>query len=353
MAFDISSFLTEGKQIPTGSALTATQNETTLPSWYTNYAMQMLANQQAVANTPYQAYQGPRVATFSPAQQQGFGMTQTAANAYQPALTAATGATQAAMGAPGGLATAQPYLGQAGKTSVAGIGQYMNPYTDQVVNRIGELGARNLSENLMPAITSKYINAGQLGFGPRAGPGTPSGMMTDTARALRDVQEATLSEQSKALQSGYTSAANLSQADLERQAQLAQTAGGLGGSDVSRQLAGAQQLGALGESAQTLGLTGANAVTGVGATQQGQAQKNLDVAYGDFLRQQGYSQEQINNAMATFGAAANNVPTATSTYGVVPTNQSAQYQPGTAETIAGGLAGAAGIASSLKDLGIF
>ena len=348
MAVNISSFLTEGAQIPTGSALVAKQSETVLPQWYTNYAQQLLANQNAVSSLPDQTYQGPRVAAFAPAQQQGFAMTMPAATAYQPGLAAATRETQGALAAPGGMAAAQPYLGQASQSSVANIGQYMNPFTEQVVNRLGELGARNLSENLMPAITSKFINAGQLGFGPRGGGGTPSGMMTDTARALRDTQEATLAEQNKALQAGYGQAAELASGDLARQAGLATAAGGLAGADITRRLAGAEQLGGLAQTAQSLGLTGAQAVGNVGMQQQAQAQKNLDVAYGDFLRQQGYNQEQINNAMATLKGTAGAVPTGSQEYGIQPTNQPAEYKPSTAATIGGALSGLGSILSLIK-----
>lgn len=344
----VSNFLTEGSQIPAGSAVKSMTSQTVLPEWYTNYAMQMLSNQQAQMATPYAAFQGPRVAEFAPTQQQAFAMAPTAATAYQPALSAATTATQGAMGAPGGLAVAQPYLGKAAETSVGNISAYMNPYTEQVVNRIGDIGARNLSEKLMPAITSKYISAGQLGFGPRGGASAPSGMMTDTARALRDTQEAILAEQAKALQGGYSEAAGLSAADLQRQATLASTAGQLGGADVSRQLTGAQQLAGLGETAQTLGLRGVGALSDVGGVQQQQAQKNLDVAYQDFLRQQGYNQEQINNALATFKGLGSAVPTATQEYGVVPSGVAAEYKPSTAATIGGALTGLAGVLSDAK-----
>ena len=346
---NVSSFLSDG-QIPAQMAYKSLTSQTVLPDWYTNYAMQLLSNQQAQMATPYQTYQGPRVATFSPMQQEGFGMVPAAATAYQPALGAATQATQGALTAPGGLATAQPYLGQAAQSSVANIGQYMNPYTEQVVNRIADLGERNLREKLIPGATSKYISAGQLGYGSRTGAGTPSGMMTETARALRDTQEAVLAEQSKALQAGYGQAAELAGTDLSRQATLAQLAGGLAGSDVTRQLAGAEQLAGMGQQAQTLGLTGAGALQQVGATQQAQAQKNLDVAYGDFLRQQGYNQEQINNALATFQGVAKGVPSSTIEEGIVPTGNTAQYQPGTAETIGSVLSGLGGVLAGIKGL---
>lgn len=426
----LSSFLTEGAQIPSGSALKASQSQTILPEWYTNYAQDLLAAQTAAAGTPYRPYQGPRLAEFSPAQQQAFAQTGAAAGAYQPALSAATSATQNLMGqtalgaaqpyftratgmnavgaatpgleqaagfatsaaAPAGMQAAQPYLAQAGQSTVANINQYMNPYQEQVVNRIGELAARNLRENIMPGIEGRYIAAGQLGFGPRGpGAGAPSGMMTDTARAIRDTQEAALAAQTEALQRGYTEAAGLSSADLARQAQLAQTAGQLGvsqqgalataaqnladigktygtltadqqklladigtqtagitGSDITRQLSAAQQLAAMGEAAQTLGLRGAGALGQVGAMQQEQAQKALDIAREDYLREQGYPQAQIDAALKTFGGLAGAVPTATQEVGIVPTGQQAQYQPSTASTIGGALTGFGAILSSLK-----
>lgn len=333
---DISSFLSDGAAIPGQSAIKSMTTQTVLPDWYTNYAMQLLSNQQQQMTTPYAAYQGPRVAEFSPFQQQGFEATPAAATAYQPALGQATQATQGAMGMPGSLATAQPYIQQAGQSTVANIGQYMNPYTEQVVNRIADIGARNLNEKLMPAITGKYITAGQLGYGPRSGSGTPSGMMTDTARALRDTQEATLAEQSKALQAGYGQAAGLSAADLARQATLGELSGGLQNRDVAQQFAGAQQLANLGGQAQSLGLAGVGALQQAGGLQQQQAQKNLDVAYQDFLRQQGYNQEQINAATNTLQGVFKAVPTAMTEEGITPSSGATQtYQPSTASTIAG------------------
>ena len=426
----VSSFLAEGAAIPQGSALTDMTKQQVLPEWYSNYAMDILSGQQAIANRPYETAPMPRVAGFTPTQQQAFGMTGTAATAYQPMLNAATAATQGAMGVPGSLATsqpyfnqainmngvtaatpglqqgaqftaqsadalginaAQPYLQQAGQSSVANIGQYMNPYNDAVTNRIGELGTRNLTENLLPAIEGRYIQAGQLGYGGRGGlGGTPSGMMTDTARTLRDVNADILAQQTAALQSGYTQAAGLAGTDLARQSQLAQTAGGLGtqqqgalaqagqqmanigqtygtltgaqqraisdigtsagtfaGQDITRSLQGAQQLAGLGEDAQRLGLTGAGALGGVGALEQQQGQKNLDVAYQDFLRQQGYPQEQINNMLKTFQGTASGVPSATQEYGISPAGVKQEYSS-IGKDIASALTAAAGIVGSLK-----
>ena len=342
----VSSFLTEGAKVPAGSAVKAMSTETVLPQWYTDAAMQTLSNQLAVASQPYAMFPGPRVAEFSPAQQQGFGMTQQAAGAYRPGLDAATAATQGAMAGPGGLATAQPYLGAAGQSSVANIGQYMNPYNDAVTGRIAELGSRNLTENILPGIEGRYIAAGQLGFGGRGGAaGTPSGMMTDTARAVRDVSGNILAEQNKALQSGYSEAAGLAAGDLNRFGALASTAGNLGGQDANRQLAGAEQLGGLARAQQELGLKGAEAVTGVGAQQQSQAQKNIDVAVADFMRAQGHPQEMIDATLRTMQGISGAVPKGVNEVGITPTGS---MPPSTGETIVGGLTAGAGLLKELK-----
>jgi hypothetical protein len=96
------------------------------------------------------------------------------------------------------------------------------------------------------------------------------------ARALRDVQEAVLGEQAKALQAGYGQAADIFQSDAARKAQLAGTAADIAGM------------------AQRYGLTGAGAVTGVGEKEREMGQANLNLAYQDFLKQEGYPKEQIN-----------------------------------------------------------
>ena len=345
----VSSFLAEGAAIPQGSALTDMTKQTVMPEWYTNYAMDILSGQQALAARPYETAPMPRVAGFTPTQQQAFGMTGTAATAYQPLLNQATGVAQAAANAPGALNTAQPYLNAAGQTSVSNIGSYMNPYNDAVINRIGELGTRNLTENIMPQIEGRYIQAGQLGYGSRDGAGTPSGMMTDTSRAIRDVSADILGKQTEALQSGYTQAAGLAGTDLNRFGNLASTAGNLAQTQQEQQLAASGALSSLGTKAQDLGLAGAGALANVGAQEQQLGQKNLDVAYGDFLRQQGYPQEQINNMMAAFKGVATGVPQATQEYGISPSGVK-QESTSTGQDIASILAAAAGLYGKVKGI---
>lgn len=177
----------------------------------------------------------------------------------QPYFQQATNLTNQSTQGTAGLAS--PYLQnasnltqQAAQTGLGGIQDYMNPYQDQVVNRIGELAGRNLKENLLPNIQDQAIRSGTFG-GSRSGEAI--------GRALRDTQESTLAQQTAALQQGYTQAGQQLQADKARQLQAAQqqqsigqTTAGLTAADYQRMLAGAQQQAAMGQS--QAGLEGAD-----------------------------------------------------------------------------------------------
>ena len=383
---DTTSFMAEGKAIPAGSALTDITKQTVLPDWYSKNAMDILANQRAVAARPFQEYVDasgkpiPRVADFAPDQQAGFQATRNGAFSFRPELGTASTKTQdvfgrSAMGvsepgfkqsgeyttastSPTGLGMAQPFLGQAGQTAVQNIGQYMNPYMDQVVGRIGTLGARTLQEQLLPAISDQMIAAGQFG-------GTRQAEMT--GRAIRDTMEGISAQQAQALQQGYTSAAGLAQADLERQAQLAQTAGGLGfqqqgalarageqmgalgqqmgnmyNVDTSNQLSAAQQLAGMARQRQTQELEGAGALQQIGAQQQALAQRNLDIARSDFLERQAYPQQQIDAMTKTMQGVAPGVGTLSREYGIQPA-PSQPLAPSTAAQIGSVLTGGAAL----------
>jgi hypothetical protein len=276
-------FLFEGKA-PAPVTLTGT-SAVQLPEWYTQYTTDMLGRAQAVANLPYAAYPGPRIAPFTPTEQTGFEATKAAAGAYQPFLQQAgstlgqAGAisglgaaeplfTQAAgmMGAPaaapfltqaGGMSAAaaaqpflaqgispisrageasavsaaQPFLSRAGRAFPQAVQEYMSPYIQNVVEQIGDIGVRQLQEKYLPEIGQEFIQAGQ--FGP--GPGS-SRMGEFGARALRDVQQSILAEQAKALQAGYGQAADIFGRDVDRLTQLAGTVGQLSTADYNRML---------------------------------------------------------------------------------------------------------------------
>ena len=328
-------FLFEG-QAPTPTTLTGSTTSQ-LPEWYNEYTRNMLGRAQAVADLPYTQYGGPRIAGFTPTEQAGFGATKEAAGAFKPFLSGA----EAALGGAGGISgmgAAQPYLAGASTTFPQAAAQYMSPYTQNVVNRIGDLGLRQLQEKFLPAIGEEFTRAGQFG-GSRMG--------EFGARALRDVQEAVLGEQAKALESGYKTAADIYGADVGRMAELARTAGGLGASDVQNLMNLAGKYGELGASAQQLGLTGGKAITGVGETERAMNQANLDLAYQDFLRQQGYPAEQAKFLSSMLGGVR--LPEVRVEQRQELPAGATGTQPGIS-TIVGGLSGILGLIDKYKDL---
>lgn len=399
-------FLTEGK--PVEAVPVSSTQQTILPDWYTNYAMDILANQQAVAARPFQEYVDtsgraiPRVADFAPDQQAGFQAAREGAFTFRPELGQASSVTQGTLGrsslgaaqpyfgqaagmsglaaaTPGlqqgagyvagstdalGLQMAQPYLGAAGQSAAQTVGQYMNPYTDQVVNRIGQLGTRTLQEQVLPGIEGEMIRAGQFG-------GTRQAELT--GRAIRDAMEGISAQQSAALQQGYGQAQQAAQTDLARQAQLASTAGGLGGAqqqallgagsrmadigqtygaltqaqqqmltdigkssgalygqDTSNQLAAAQQMAGLAQQRQQQELAGAGALQQIGSQQQALAQRNLDISREDFLARQAYPQEQIKAMTGALQGVQPAVPQAATKVG---TEVPGAFQPSLLGTI--------------------
>lgn len=336
-----------------------------LPTWYTNYAQDIIANQQAVANRPYTAYDAPRIAGFNDVQRVGQAATIGAAGSYAPILNTAVGATADTLGrstldtvapllnaaaqdrtagalegfgtanklaaaaagsnAAGGatpyfqqsagydlwgkpspfwnqsatytgqstdpmaIAMADPYMQEAGRTSVSNIDDYMNPYTDSVVRGFGDVAARNLRE-LLPQLEGRYIGSGQFAGRGANGTFTPTGLNTDSLRAMRDILDTTGQQQMAALQQGYTQALNTRQGDLARQAQLAQQAGALGQA----------QQGALAQAGQQFNAIGQN-IAGLGQAQQG----NL-TTIGSQMGQLGVAQQQAQQAAANLAAQTAN-----------------------------------------------
>ena len=405
------SFL-KGSPIDATLAPSASTTQTALPDWYTNYAMQIIANQQQQASTPYTPYQGPRVADFSADQQKAFELARQvarpeglqkvegalssisgrssvgAADPYFSRASAMSGVDAATPGLtsgagylaqstnPTGIDMASPYLSAASGRSVDDIAQYMDPYQDQVVDRFGDLAARQVREKLLPELTDRFIASGQFDGGAGGGE-APSRFGMELGRGVRDIQADTAAQQAALMSQGWQGALSASSTDLARQGALAQTAGSLGqqqqqilqnagtgmadigktmgaltadqqriladmgtsrgnlyNQDTQAQLQAAQQAAAVAQQRQDMGIKGAGALAGVGQQQQQLDQANYDVAYADFLRQKGYNQEQIDAAIKTLTGVQPAVPKGTLQEGYAPVaNQGTN--PSGLQTIAG------------------
>lgn len=196
---------------------TTQQTTSTAPEWYNQFL-------SGLATQGQQAVQQGGVAGPSALQQQAYAAAPAAIQVGQPALS-----------------TAQNIATGVGTTNVPSmVSQYMNPYTESVVNEINRLGQRQFRETLAPAATAGAVGSGQ--FGSQRG-------MQVYGNVARDVTADILGKQSEALQSGYLNALKAAGDEEARNIQAAQTLGqigqqqyaqGTGGLDVLSQL-GAQQ----------------------------------------------------------------------------------------------------------------
>ena len=317
----ISDFLFNG-QAPK-SVTTYGTNVQNLPQWYNDFQQGIAAKGNAIAAQPYEPYGAPRIAPFNQNQNAAFDATKAGMGKESTAIMGSMGdATQAGQDA-NALGTAQPYLSQSGQSAANTVGSYMNPYNNAVTDNIARLGARNLQENLMPAVNSDYIRAGQYGS---------TNMMAQIGRDVRDTNDDILGKQADVLQQGYGQAMTSAQNDLQRYGQLGQTAGQLSNSDSQMQLDGAKVSGALGQIAQGARYNDINALGAVGNSQQAQTQSNLDLAHQDFVDQRDYQANQLaweNNLIKGY-----QMPTSSYTSDSGPL-AGATFQPGAAQSAIG------------------
>jgi hypothetical protein len=232
-------------------AVTQTVTETKLPQWLVDAYTKSIERGYEATSGDYQPYTaGPRIAGFSPQEQQAYNMVSQNVGNYQPYLQAAgnyiAGSTQSF-------------------TDPGVAAQYMNPYTQNVVAGIGSAAGRNLYENLLPQVNRTFVGGGTFG-------GSRSAEFT--ARAVRDANAAALSAQQDALQKGYES--------------------GMGqfNTEAGRFLSAAERAQSLGRDVQGMAGTDTAALEAAGAAQRGMEQRSLDLLRQDFEEQRDYDYNQ-------------------------------------------------------------
>jgi len=248
---------------------------------------------QQVANIPYQAYGGPRIAQFRPAEQQAFDVATRAATQQvgMPQLQQATQVAQRAAG----------YSPQQFQQDVAG---FMSPFQSSVVDATMARLAQARAER--DAATKAQLAASRA-FGNER-----RGVYEAQLAAEQDLN--TAQTLAGLYNQGYTQAAGFAQ--------------GL----PTQQLAGARDLAGYGQ--QALGNQQAYAamLQGVGQTQRDMAQRNLELAYQDFQAQRAFPQQQLQTLLA--GAAG--LPSPISQTTTAP-GQSTLSQIGSAASAIGGI----------------
>lgn len=354
----LSSFLT---QAPVNYAQSGSQTSSALPSWYTDYTQGILNNAAQFANQGYQAYPGPQVAGPTADQLNSYGgvnsasgragvvgaengqaTAQSALNApsaltaAKPYLGQANSGIQSALHGPNASTAAQPFMSAAGQPLSQQMGQFMNPYINDVVNATNKISARNFNENVMPGLQDQFTRAGQVYGGTRQGEFAErlgrdeqlNQQMTDASLLSSGFNTALGGAQAQAgINSGLAgtaaNAANAAQGNAlygsGLTAGLGSTAGSLANASQQTGLAGAQTLGSLGAQQQQAALQQATLQNQMGTQQQQQTQNNYNTQYQNFLNQTQFP------AMASqvMGSALQGiqVPSSTTNYQTAPIGQ--------------------------------
>lgn len=313
-----------GKGGQTGTSNQATQ--TTIPPEVLARYNQVYARGEQAANQPFQSYTGQFVAPVTDTQRAGVEQIGAAGGVYQPFLGQAVGTlTPNLQGAASSFnnasGAASPYnMGAAGLIggSVGAsspltdqqIGQYMNPYTQNVVNATtGWLNQQNQQQQ--NALSSDAIMSGAFG-GDRSGiaKGVLSGQQNlanastiaglynqNYAQGLAAAQQQQ-GQRVGALQQGAQLTAGLGNQVFGQNIQTGQNLQNLG-------TQGAQAYSGLGQQAFQNQLGYGQALMGAGTLEQQTQQADLSARYNQFLQQQAYpfqSTQFLSNLATGTGA---------------------------------------------------
>lgn len=224
------------------AAPTTYSSSTQYPIWLQSAIEGLAGAAGNLAQQPYQQFPGPQVAAPSGATRQAWQLAQSNVGNYQPALSAATSATNA----------------EAAPITPGQIQGFLNPEQDYITGALN----RNLTQNVLPGIQDKFVSAGQ----------SRSPQESEmTSRALLDNQTAV----GQSLAGGYQGALN----------SLLQ----------SRQQQGAAgaQLGTLAGLTSQLGATDVGSLASAGSAQDQNAQQNINAAMSNFQNQQQWPYQQL------------------------------------------------------------
>jgi hypothetical protein len=227
------------------------------------------------------------------------------------------------------LGAAQPYLNLAAQGTCQTVKNFMNPYTQCVVNAIGNLGQANIAQNLAPGANAGLVGSGQFG----SSRGTQA-----LGQVLSNAGLGITAQQACALKSGYTQAMCAAQKQAALYGQLGSTAGSLANQQAQNELAAGSALGQL-TNQQMQNQLAAGQLQGCLAYKTQAGMLNAGNALSNLATTQGALNTQCLNNLATLGAQQQQIAQGAQCYGLnqlakesnlikgltVPTSTSSKY----------------------------
>lgn len=272
----------------------------TMPQWYqdlsTNFANNINSALGSAGDLSSNWYQNPVAAPVTGLQQQA-----ATSAATPPDVATGMGKAQGAL---------DQYQTQFDPSKLA---SFMNPYTDQAMSTVAQLGGRNLQENLLPQVNSTFTGAGQFGSTRNA---------DFTNRAVRDTNQDILNTQGGLLNNQYNNA--MTQMQQWNQNPLTAST--------------AQS--ALTQAGQNANWMNTNSQYNLGSQLQNSEQTGLNANYQDWLNSNILPQNMMSGL-------ANDIPSISQMYTKAPVSTASSVLPLTSVGGAGGLGAIAQAAGNL------
>lgn len=261
--------------------------QSSLSEWSGPYVTNMLGQTQALANMPYQVYQGPMTAWSSPLQNQAF---QGISNLQVPGSVSQAAQTAGDVAQAAGKLNYDPTKFTTGVFNTQAAQQYMNPYVQTALNP-------QLDEARRQSQISRMNDAARLSQSGAYGGSRQAIMESELNRNLMG-KMADITAQG--YNTAYDKAGQMFTSDQARDLQAQQLGeqsrqfgAQYGLSGLAQQLAGAQAQG-------QLGLSGLNAqrsiygdMLGAGQTQRDIEQQGITADYNEFLQQRDYPMKML------------------------------------------------------------
>jgi len=277
-----------GSQSAPSTPQTVTQTNLSYPDEFKPMVKEMAQRALAQASSPYQAYQGNRIAGFDPLQ-----LTAQQAVANMSPSQQLGPATQYASsaGLQAGNVQYNPMLAQTGTFTQPGVAQqYMSPYTQNVIDIQNREAARQ-SEMLRNQNQAQAVGQGAYGGSRQA---------LIEAERQRNLMQQQGDIQQRGQQAAYEQAQNLYGNEQQRALQAQQQTeasrqfgAGLGIQGLQTQLQAANQLAGIGGQQFQQQKDIIDALAGAGAQRQTMNQQAMTQDYQDFLNQKQFPYQQI------------------------------------------------------------
>lgn len=263
-----------------------------IPSWLTAASRAGISAATNLLNNPGSAYTGELTAGLTADQTNAGDMIRNSVGAYQPWFDSARSYTNAGTGA-GPQITPETY-----KNGLAGIGDYMNPYIQNVVNSVSEIGQQNLGRALNQT-ADQALSAGAFG-------GSRHGVQEGVATAQNNMNTNNLI--SNLLNQGYSNATNLLGQDISNNMQAQGANQSAYDRYMNRLLSAGTNMANIGTANRAANVADINNLMQYGSLEQNTTGAADTAKYNEFLRMQGLPY----NALSAYGSIVGSAPHSTS-----------------------------------------